>query len=175
MIKKWVLYGVFLIPFLGSCATYRQKTMHFPITVMQGSADMGVLLLPSRSFVEDESLYKSQAIKRNKEREARNRREGVHSDLLRQSPSENDYQSTIRMPPPASGSEMTYIGSGKAFAPYQLTKYALTAGEKLSLQVPRNYRIQVTVTNMQEEPLEFQCSGHLFRLMQHESKTLEFR
>ena len=175
MIKKWVLYGVFLIPFLGSCATYRQKTMHFPITVMQGSADMGVLLLPSRSFVEDESLYKSQAIKRNKEREARNRREGVHSDLLRQTPSENDYQSTIRMPPPASKPEMTYTDSGKSFIPYQLTKFALTAGEELSLQIPRGSYMQVTVTNSQAEPLEFQCSGHLFRLMQHESKTLEFR
>nr|WP_314994156.1 hypothetical protein [uncultured Treponema sp.] len=175
MIKKRVVYGIVVTVILCSCATYRQKTMRFPITVTQGGADVGALLLPVQRIAEDESYYKSLAVKRQKESEARNRREGVHGELLRPSPSENDYQSTIRMPPPASGSEMTYIGSGKAFAPYQLTKYALTAGEKLSLQVPRNYRIQVTVTNMQEEPLEFQCSGHLFRLMQHESKTLEFR
>lgn len=175
MIKKRVVYGIVVTVILCSCATYRQKTMRFPITVTQGGADVGAFLLPVQRIAEDESYYKSLAVKRQKESEARNRREGVHGELLRPSPSEIDHQSTIRMPAPSSKPEMTYTDSGKSFIPYQLTKFALTAGEELSLQIPRGSYMQVTVTNSQAEPLEFQCSGHLFRLMQHESKTLEFR
>ena len=160
MIKKRVVYGIVVTVILCSCATYRQKTMRFPITVTQGGADVGALLLPVQRIAEDESYYKSLAVKRQKESEAR---------------SEIDHQSTIRMPAPSSKPEMTYTDSGKSFIPYQLTKFALTAGEELSLQIPRGSYMQVTVTNSQAEPLEFQCSGHLFRLMQHESKTLEFR
>ena len=147
----------------SSCTTYRPKYCSFPIRILKGGADLTVMVIPpeQRSSDEEESWW----LKNWKEE---------NQQVIRPSPSEEDYASKIRLRDKSSGSGH-HSESADAYQPFAAVNEYLAEGETFSMPVPRDMRVRVTITNKDTDELVFTCGKQQFLLQPNESKTLIFR
>ena len=175
--KKYVLYVLLFDTLLCSCVSVKvqKNRLYFPISIIKGNAELSVFMAPVKNAGEKTAAFERSAQFWKKRDAAACNYGDANAVLFRESPSEYDHLSTIRFSAPTENPKINGSDNARSYEPYNVIKKHLTGGERFAASIPAGYCMWVTVTNPQAEELELACSGRVFRLLQHESKTLEFR
>ena len=170
-LRYYVYCCILCISVMSCTSTPTIGALYFPITVLAGVADLTV---STDGEMQPDAYEKADTFVRN----ARmgNNFLGINNtrkDEQRESPSEYDYLSTIRLQPPRKNNTETtkYQRNNKRLdSPIRLQK-----GESFTMPIPRQKKVTVVVENKNSKGLTFMCTGKQFVLQQGEMVMLHFR
>ena len=170
-LRYYVCFCILCISVMSCTSTPTTGALYFPITVLAGVADLTVSTdgeMHPDSSDETETFAKN-ARTLNKDWILDNTE--LHPQ--RESPSEYDYLSTIRLQPPRKNNTETtkYQRNNKRLdSPIRLQK-----GESFTMPIPRQKKVTVVVENKNSKGLTFMCTGKQFVLQKGEMVMLHFR
>lgn len=168
---RYYLYFCILCISVMSCAsTPATGALYFPITVLEGVADLTV---STAGEIQVDASDKTEAFARN----ARMLNKDLTFDetekhTQRESPSEYDYLSNIQLQPRRDSAE-TVNQQKNDMEP--VSSIRLQKGESFSTPIPVHKKLTVVVENKDSNELRFMCTGKQFVLQQGEMVMLHFR
>lgn len=168
---RYYLYCSILCAGVLSCTSNSStKGLYFPITVFAGVADLTVA---TGGEMAPDSNDKTETFVRS----ARmgNNFLGIDAtkqDEQRESPSEYDYLSTIRLQPRKHNAETdNQQKNDEAIT----SSIRLQKGESFTMPIPSHKKVTIVAENKDSNELKFMCTGKLFVLQQGEIVMLHFR
>lgn len=142
----------------------------FPITVLTGVADLTVAT-DGEKYTDAHTSAEDFA---ENARQLNNKLERDHKKLhtQRESPSEYDHLSKIRLPLRKDSTEAT---KHQRYNEMLDSPIKLQKGESFSTPIPMHKKVTVVVENKESNELKFMCTGKQFVLQQEEIVMLHFR
>ena len=170
-LRYYVYCCILCISVMSCTSTSTIGALYFPITVLAGVADLTV---STDGEMQTDTSDKAETFAKN----ARTLNKDWTLDNTelhpqRESPSEYDYLSTIRLQPPRKNNTETtkYQRNNKRLdSPIRLQK-----GESFTMPIPRQKKVTVVVENKNSKGLTFMCTGKQFVLQKGEMVMLHFR
>lgn len=160
------LFIIIVLFSFSSCVTIAHPRSYFPIKVLEGTVQMHIALIPTKSYSDvgrgyndyDETLreYQKRFIPNSIPREERN----SSSHIFFQDPRDTRYRK--KSDRPAQKNEAAYFVE------------EITQGNELRWHIPRDFEIEVTMSNPHSETAICECSNKTFYLEPGKKKVLYF-
>ena len=147
----------------SSCVSAAHHQSHFPIKVLEGTVQMHIALIPLKSYSDVGRGYDDYQTELRDSLGPKRIPQGDHntsSHIFHQDPRDTRYRKKSDIP--AKKDEAEYFVK------------EITEGNELRWHIPRDFRIEVTITNPYTETVVCECNNKTFQLKTGEKQLLYF-
>lgn len=149
--------------YFSSCVSAAHPQSHFPIKVLEGTVQMHIALIPLKSYSDVGRGYDDYQIELRASLGPKRIPQGDHntsSHTFLQDPRDTRYRKKSDIP--AKKNEAEYFVK------------EITQGNELRWHIPRDFRIEVIITNPYTETAVYECNNKTFQLKTGKKTLLYF-